>query len=243
MYPSDYLSDTPLLSLEAHGMYFLLLQNLWLHDGELPADAKKLAKILRLDPRQVRRYLGHKLGGKSEGELSPYFEVSNGLVKNSRLSRELKQTTEKQNKLSEAGRKGNAKRWSPGDSPPESQNHRIPEPEPDINISTPNGVEPFCTTKGQCPHTAIIKIYHEELPDNPQVRKWTPTRQAQLRARWKEAKADLEGWRKFFQFCAQSKFLTGKTEGRNGTPPFVADLAWLTKAENYAKVLEGRYHR
>jgi uncharacterized protein YdaU (DUF1376 family) len=112
MYPSDYLRDTVHLTLDEHGFYILMLQNLWEYDGELPADPKQLSRILRVDPRQARRYL--------QGKLGDMFEVSNGLVRNKRLSKELSQATDKHNKLSEAGRKGNAKRWSPGDTPPQS---------------------------------------------------------------------------------------------------------------------------
>jgi len=125
MYPSDYLADTAFLSLEAHGMYFLLLQNLWLHDGELPADAKKLARLMRLDPRQVRRYLGHKVGGKSEGELSDYFEVSNGLLSNSRLSEELAKCIDK----SEKNRKAALTRHHANAEQTHHVKHAIPEPD------------------------------------------------------------------------------------------------------------------
>jgi hypothetical protein len=41
----------------------------------------------------------------------------------------------------------------------------------------------------------------------------------------------------------ESEFLTGRAPGRNGGAPFVASLPWLLKAENFAKAIEGTYHR
>jgi len=106
-----------------------------------------------------------------------------------------------------------------------------------------------------CPHDAIVAAYHELLPDCPQVRAWTNARRTHLQARWREkAKPNgttqgyattVEGvawWRKFFGYVAKSQFLTGRAAGRGDRPPFVANLAWLIKPENFAKVIEGNFH-
>lgn len=106
-----------------------------------------------------------------------------------------------------------------------------------------------------CPHERIIALYHELMPLNPQVLEWTETRRGHLRARWREkalpngrtqgyatVDAGLAFWRRFFGYCAESKFLTGRAEAKPGKPPFCPGLDWLLKPENFAKVLEGRYH-
>lgn len=78
----------------------------------------------------------------------------------------------------------------------------------------------------------------------PQVRKLTPARRKQIEARWRGGDLpDLETWRNYFAFCAESKFLTGLSLPMNGHKTFVADLEWLTREGNYAKVYEGKYHR
>lgn len=94
-----------------------------------------------------------------------------------------------------------------------------------------------------CPHQQIIALYHEALPTGRQVREWTPARAAALRARWREnqKRQDLEWWRRFFGYCAQSQFLTGQTS-TSGRKPFELSLDWLVKSENMAKVIEGAYH-
>lgn len=106
-----------------------------------------------------------------------------------------------------------------------------------------------------CPHEQIVELYHETLSACPRIREWTDTRRAYLRARWKEkAKPNgvsqgyttvedgLAWWRKFFDWVAESQFLTGRATGRGDTRPFVADLEWLVKPSNFVKVIEGKYH-
>jgi hypothetical protein len=94
-----------------------------------------------------------------------------------------------------------------------------------------------------CPHQAIIDLYHELLPTARGIRDWTPARAANLRQRWREdpKRQDLDWWRRFFGYIAESSFLTGKTS-TPGRKPFSLSLDWLVKAENFAKVREGAYH-
>lgn len=95
-----------------------------------------------------------------------------------------------------------------------------------------------------CPHQAIIDLYHEALPTCPRIRDWTPGRAALLRARWTEAPArqNLDYWRRLFAYVGESDFLMGRASSP-GKRPFTASLEWLLKAENFAKVREGRYHQ
>jgi hypothetical protein len=94
-----------------------------------------------------------------------------------------------------------------------------------------------------CPHKEIIAAYHELLPASPAIRDWTPARAAHLRARWSEdaKRQNLDWWRRFFGYVAQSAFLTGRATSGN-RKPFAPGLDWLCKAENFAKVREGRFH-
>lgn len=95
-----------------------------------------------------------------------------------------------------------------------------------------------------CPHQAIIALYHELLPMCPGIRDWTPARQQALRARWNEdpKRQNLDYWRKFFAYVADSEFLTGRARTADGRKPFFASLDWIVKAENFTKIREGRYH-
>lgn len=95
-----------------------------------------------------------------------------------------------------------------------------------------------------CPHQAIIDLYHQTLPEGRQVRIWNDTRKAKLRARWKEdpKRQSLEWWGKFFDYIAESDFLTGKTAS-TGRQPFELDLEWIVSPTNFVKIVEGKYHR
>lgn len=95
------------------------------------------------------------------------------------------------------------------------------------------------TLTGTCPQKEIVDLYHEILPELPKVKVWNETRQKMLRQRWKERpeRQDMEYWKKFFTHVRGSPFLMG------GVKDFTATLPWLVKAENFAKVIEGNYHR
>lgn len=95
-----------------------------------------------------------------------------------------------------------------------------------------------------CPQAAIIELYHSVLPELPRVVDWTPARQSLLRTRWKTNKdrQNLEWWKSYFTHVAASDFLMGRTNGSNGRPPFQANLEWLIRPQNMAKVVEGNYH-
>jgi len=103
--------------------------------------------------------------------------------------------------------------------------------------------------KKPVPFNDIVDLYHEILPGNPEFIDWTPTREGQMRARWnqrigrnKEPCNSLEFWRRFFEYVAQSDFLCGRVDPKPGRKRFVADLEWLTKASNFMRIIERRYH-
>jgi hypothetical protein len=93
------------------------------------------------------------------------------------------------------------------------------------------------------PAQAVVDLYHKKLPKHPQVIKLTDARRANIKQRWREDMDTLEAWGEYFDYVAKSEFLTGRVSPTNGrSKPFMADLEWLTKAANIAKVVEGKYH-
>ena len=105
----------------------------------------------------------------------------------------------------------------------------------------------------RCPIDAVIDAYHVALPALPRVEVRNATRDGLISARWRQlfadgkAKTKEEGialFRDFFAFCQTSKFLTGRVPSRDkDARPFMADLQWLMGPTNFAKTVEGRYHR
>lgn len=100
-----------------------------------------------------------------------------------------------------------------------------------------------------CPHKEIISIYGEVLPELAQPRVWEGARQSNLAARWKWVLADLKKkgkpfdrdaglsfFRRMFEYIHGIDFLMGRTSSWGG-----CDLGWIVKAENFAKIIEGKY--
>jgi hypothetical protein len=102
----------------------------------------------------------------------------------------------------------------------------------------------------RCPYNEIIELYHNHLPQLPRVKVVTDKRKAWIKARWccghtltDGTRSDsLNYWARFFVYVSQSKFLMGQTDAGPDRKPFRADLEWLVKESNFAKVIEARYH-
>ena len=110
-------------------------------------------------------------------------------------------------------------------------------------VTRPNSSDPPQPSTSNCPAQRIVDLYHEKLPELPRCEKLTTTRRGYLQQRWREDLETLDDWAAFFADVRKSDFLMGKKPGRDGRPPFRADLEWLTKPANYAKFIEGKYTR
>ena len=99
-----YLGDTTHLTTEQHGAYLLLLMALWKREGVLPAKEDQLASIARMPAAKWKA---------SREVLLEFFrptEDGRGLTQK-RLTEELLRARAHNDKKSEAGAKGAAKRW------------------------------------------------------------------------------------------------------------------------------------
>jgi len=121
------------------------------------------------------------------------------------------------------------------------------EAEAQAGVSSPDGEDGDAKAPPSCPHQKIIDLYREIcVPVGmPDVKVWNNQRERLLRARWREAvkHQSLDFWRQYFEHVAASHFLTGQAEPKNGQPPFCADLEWIVRPTNFAKIVEGKYHR
>jgi hypothetical protein len=128
------------------------------------------------------------------------------------------------------------------------------EKKTETEIICPPGGEPLGENKlPGCDHKAVITLYHQNLPTLRKVEVWNETRKGYLRQRWREVAAELAEqkpitgqdvltwWADFFSHIGTSKFLTGRVNDKSGRS-FVADLEWILKPSNFAKIVEGKYH-
>ena len=101
-----------------------------------------------------------------------------------------------------------------------------------------------------CPHQEIIALYAKHLPDLPQPRAWEGVRLTHLASRWRwvlndlkhkgkahDRDAGLDFFRRMFLYIGSCDFLMGRTKNVWGG----CDLVWIVKAENFLKIIEGKY--
>ena len=254
----DYARDTASLSALEHGVYRLMLDSYYATEKPLPSDVAELYLIAKARTPGERKAV--------EKVADRFFKINgDGTRHNQRADLEIAEARAKSEKA-----KGSAeRRWSKADAPPDAQRSDMHShsdgnasqsqiPEKAKTSPAPAGeARGVAASLPDCPHEQIVTLYHELLPACTRVEKWTSARQQAMRARWRDealpnrekhrgyrtVEEGLAYWRKFFAWCAESKFLTGNAPGRDGKPPFVASLPWLIKSENFAKVVEGNYHR
>ncbi|MEQ5803314.1 replication protein [Halomonas sp. H10-9-1] len=121
-------------------------------------------------------------------------------------------------------------------------------------MPTPEPAKARRTGLPPCPHQAILDLWAEVMPD-----KWQPVRSLwpnssrarNLAARWKtgfailneqageplytDAATGLAWWGRFFRFLRRSEFLMRDDSSWFG-------LDWISKAENFEKILSMKYH-
>lgn len=97
LYVADYLADTTHLTCEEHGAYVLLLMVMWKAGGSLPDDEVALARYTRLPLSRWR---------KIAPNVMPFFQVSNCVLRNNRVSTEIENAKKISEARSEAGKRG-----------------------------------------------------------------------------------------------------------------------------------------
>jgi hypothetical protein len=133
----------------------------------------------------------------------------------------------------------------------------VPLTETETETKTETKTETYiCPPSGglpNCDHEKVITLYHQHLPTLRRVEVWNETRKGYLRQRWREVAEELakekqvqvsdilDWFKEFFVHIGTSKFLTGRVNSKDGRP-FIADLEWILKPSNFAKIIEGKYH-
>ena len=248
---ADYRSATTHLSNEEDLAYRRLLDMYYDSEQPIPLDTQWVARRLRLDSELI------------ENVLLDMFSLTNDGWFHARCDEVIKQYHQMAEKNRANGRLGGRKK-----NPLGSQSQPIAKAtinqeletinqEPLININTsicpPDGELAVNSKLPDCEHKKVIDLYHQTLPTLRKVEVWNETRKGYLRQRWREVADELaqtkpiqapdvlEWWDKFFNHVGKSKFLMGKINGRDGRQ-FTADLEWILKPSNFAKIIEGKYH-
>jgi hypothetical protein len=113
----------------------------------------------------------------------------------------------------------------------------------DKNKTSTSSQQAVNDSPARTPYQEIKDLYHQVLPNHPKVKVLTPARRSAIKQRHiHDMEADMENWASYFRLVGRSKFLTGKSQPNGGRRVFIADLEWICKQGNFAKIIEGKYH-
>ena len=244
----DYRGATAHLSNEEDLAYRRLLDMYYDTEKKIPLDTHWVARRLRLDTKVI------------EDVLTDMFEKQEDGWFHARCHEVIGQYHAMAEKNRANGKMGGRKKNPVGD-PVETHSQPIAKATINQELITNNQINTnICPPTGElgqklpdCQHQGVIELYHQWLPTLRKVEVWNATRQGYLRQRWREVAEELsrdkkietahvlQWWSEFFQHIGKSKFLTGKVNSKDGRA-FTADLEWILKPSNFAKIVEGKYH-
>ena len=246
----DNASATRHLSWDEDMAYRRLLDIYYTTEKPLPAEMRSVFRLVVASTDAQREAV--------QTVLEEFFILTDEGWRNERADREIVAMQEKQQKQRDKANK----RWhkpeaEPGNAPAMPQHVSgdatasqedanalpptpTPTPTPTPNSSVVVGLPP---TTDPAPHSEILALWAEVIPEAVQPAQWTESRKQALRARWRESakRQNLDYWRRLFTYIRDSDFLMGK-EASQGRRPFAISLDWLLKQENFLKVIEGKFH-
>ena len=259
----DFLAATQGWTLLERGAYFMLLGAQWQRGGPLPSDRRRLASIIgvQLDELEsVWPVVSVKFEKTPAGLVNRRLEQHRAdQIAKSGKARESARIRWKGKSKTDANASANAHANASADAMRMDMLQRCyseSESESDSETDSKSGsgvsfgdsrpqkrtarIKP--AFEGKEFHQQVIAAYRELLPELPPVKVWSQKRQRALNARIRERMKDgkpaetIQYWRDVFAKVAESDFLCGRSK-----TDFRADLEWLLRQENFAKVIEGRY--
>ena len=246
----DYQSHTGHLSELEDLAYRRMLDWVYLHEKPIPLEINEVARNIRMRTHCESIVI----------VLQEFFVRTEAGWVSDRVQREIARAGDKSQKASQSAKA----RWDANALRTQSEGNATHNTLPitqnpipitqntiDTNICPPAG-EPVDKLP-DCQHQAVIDLYHQQLPTLRRVEVWNAVRQGYLRQRWREVAAELgkekpisgdavlDWFSDFFGHIQKSRFLVGKVNGKDGRA-FAADLEWIIKPSNFAKIVEGKYH-
>lgn len=220
-----------------YGLYWYCIENICSDlepalTFELEHDCEILAHELTIDTLKVQEMMLYmvKIG---------LFETSDGAIFCRKLALYLGDNITRNDALKAIIKQAKSKTVSDSMRLSKQEERRGEETTREENNKTPLSL---LKRSDPVPVTDIVNLYHQMLPKLPKCQKITKARESAIKQRWREDLPALTNWENYFHYIGQSPFLTGRVEPTNGRPAFIANLEWITKASNYTKILEGRYH-
>jgi uncharacterized protein YdaU (DUF1376 family) len=246
----DYAKKTGRLTMLQHGAYTLLIDSCY--DREtFPTIDEAIEWTWASSTEEIEAV---------KFVLKKFFVYQNGLYVQNRIREELDNyhnnaETNKRIAIEREAkrREKRTKREQFVNEPPPNQEPLTINQEPNISICPPSGEPELGNGLPKCNHQAVIDLYHQHLPTLRRVEVWNDARKGYLRQRWRDVALELSAeqqateevmldyWARLFNYVGESKFLMGKVNDKSGRV-FTADLEWILKPSNFAKIVEGKYH-
>ena len=241
----DYVSHTRHLSPIEDIAYRRLLDAYYLSERPLNSGIAVVARQIGLKEHEAEV---HEV-------LQEFFKLTEDGWINTRADKEIAHFKGKIEQASRAGKASAERRSNSRSTDVQPTNNQEPitiNQEPIIEYIRPPDGE-LVSKIPDCQHSEVISLYHHHLPTLRKVEVWNAARQGYLRQRWREVAEELSKsteidssdvlgwWGEFFQHVGKSKFLTGRVNSKDGRA-FTADLEWILKPSNFAKIVEGKYH-
>ncbi|WP_066795108.1 YdaU family protein [Sphingomonas soli] len=226
---ADFIHGTMMLTLEEKGAYSLCLDLIYDRGAPIPDDARWLSGVCGVSIRKWNSIRDRLLDlGKIYAE--------NGLLSNARADFELVSTELSSRERAESGAKGGRKRAENAGQP--LKNNNIAQAEPKREEKIREEVEVVeATPLPVVSALPALQVWNDACAATgwAQVKKFTPTRQAALRARIRDD--GMDGWTAAIARAVASPLLTAQP------PPTWFDFDFIVKSGNFAKLIEGKYDR
>lgn len=167
MFWGDYARDTGHLNNAGHGAYLMLIKHYWCSARPLPDDDAQLWRIACCDSMGAWK--------KLRSAIEPFFHVADGLWRHNRVDRELVKATERYERRSKAGQKGNDTRWGKdGNASPE------PPPSDPIGTDPPSQCDPNAIPMRSQPQPHLLTEKNEAALLSPELPAASAEEQAEV---------------------------------------------------------------
>lgn len=245
------------------GCYSVIIDLIYEHEGSIPNDHRWIGGILGESVRQTGAMVKELI---QRGKLTVN---SDGRLENGRATKVLASRSKSPEKVREKSAKPKDNERAPEPAPrknndlgrtDKTRRDKIrSEKKNEGAIAPSSGAS--APTGAAVPSQAVVAVVETELdlavraynegaalcPDGGPGAGWalcvrarlTATREKAIRARLKEV--GIDGWRAAITRATRSDFLSGRAPRGRGHESWGVDIGWLAKAENFAKLTEGKY--
>jgi uncharacterized protein YdaU (DUF1376 family) len=233
----DYAKKTRHLNNLEDLAYRRLLDVAYDTEKPIPSDIKKLSRLIAMPNNQE----------EIQNVLGDFFELSeSGYIQN-RISEEVEKYHAKADSARANGKKGGRpKKLNPELTQAKPKiTHPVNLANPDITGSEANH-KPITNNHKpiKVPYQRIVDEYHNLLPEMPRINILSDKRKRLIKKifDFKDEHKTIDWWINYFNFVRGSNHLMGRNERQGDYQNWKCDFEFLTKFDNFVKIIDRKYH-